>query len=254
MTENMKRFKAIGGVVVTFKTADEIARDEHDWGTFAAVSSPADGAERIMTVEATFLPGKSHAFHRHPNQEEVIYVLEGELEQWVEDERRLLRAGDAVIVSRGRRARVVQRRRRAGADHRRALPVRGRRRLRGRGARRRGAVAVAARRRVMQAFRIHEGGEGRFEEAPDPVAGPGEVRRRAPGGGAEPARHPRPQPARARVRLPQAVRGRARRRGRSARHGRGGRDLSGRRLGPERRPSRCADAGSAGRSTAPSPS
>lgn len=27
----------------------------------------------------------------------------------------------------------------------------------------------------MQAFRIHQGGEGRFEEAPDPVAGPGEV-------------------------------------------------------------------------------
>jgi len=27
----------------------------------------------------------------------------------------------------------------------------------------------------MQAFRIHEGGEGRFEEAPDPAAGPGEV-------------------------------------------------------------------------------
>ena len=42
---------------MTFKTAGEIAREEHDWGTFAAVSSPADGAERIMTVEATFLPG-----------------------------------------------------------------------------------------------------------------------------------------------------------------------------------------------------
>ena len=83
---------------MTFKTAAEIARDEHDWGTFAAVSSPADGAERIMTVEATFLPGKSHAFHRHPNQEEVIYVLDGELEQWVEHERRLLRAGDAVVI------------------------------------------------------------------------------------------------------------------------------------------------------------
>jgi len=27
----------------------------------------------------------------------------------------------------------------------------------------------------MEAFRIHEGGEGRFEEAPDPAAGPGEV-------------------------------------------------------------------------------
>ena len=27
----------------------------------------------------------------------------------------------------------------------------------------------------MKAFRIHEGGEGRYEDAPDPVAGPGEV-------------------------------------------------------------------------------
>jgi quercetin dioxygenase-like cupin family protein len=86
---------------MTFKAAAEIARDEHDWGTFAAISSPADGAERIMTVEATFLPGKSHAFHRHPNQEEVIWVLEGEIEQWVEDERRLLRAGDAVVIPAG---------------------------------------------------------------------------------------------------------------------------------------------------------
>ena len=42
--------------------------------------------------------GKSHAFHRHPNQEEVIYVLSGELEQWVEDERRTLCAGDAVVI------------------------------------------------------------------------------------------------------------------------------------------------------------
>jgi quercetin dioxygenase-like cupin family protein len=83
---------------VTFKAAEEIERQQHDWGVFAAVSSPADGAERIMTVEATFLPGKAHPFHRHPNQEEVIYVLEGEVEQWVEHERRLLQAGDAVVI------------------------------------------------------------------------------------------------------------------------------------------------------------
>jgi quercetin dioxygenase-like cupin family protein len=83
---------------VTFRAAEDIKREEHDWGVFAAVSSPADGAEKIMTVEAVFLPGKSHAFHRHQNQEEVIYVLEGELEQWVEDERCLLHAGDAVVI------------------------------------------------------------------------------------------------------------------------------------------------------------
>jgi quercetin dioxygenase-like cupin family protein len=83
---------------MTFKTAGEIERQELDWGTFSAVSSPADGAERIMTVEAVFLPGKAHDFHRHPNQEEVIYVLDGELEQWVEQERRMLRPGDAVVI------------------------------------------------------------------------------------------------------------------------------------------------------------
>ncbi len=83
---------------MTFKSFADIEREEHDWGTFAAVSSPADGAERIMTVEAVFLPGKSHAFHRHPNQEEVIYVLDGELEQWVEHERRVLGPGDAVVI------------------------------------------------------------------------------------------------------------------------------------------------------------
>jgi quercetin dioxygenase-like cupin family protein len=83
---------------MTFKAAAEIERTEQDWGIFAAVSSPADGAERIMTVEGTFFPGKGHDFHRHPNQEEVIYVLEGELEQWVEEERRLLRSGDAVVI------------------------------------------------------------------------------------------------------------------------------------------------------------
>jgi quercetin dioxygenase-like cupin family protein len=51
-----------------------------------------------MAVEATFMPGKSHDFHRHPNQEEVIYVLEGQVEQWVEREHRLLGPGDAVVI------------------------------------------------------------------------------------------------------------------------------------------------------------
>jgi quercetin dioxygenase-like cupin family protein len=86
---------------MTFKSAGEIERQEHDWGIFSAVSSPADGAERIMTVEGTFFPGKGHDFHRHPNQEEVIYVLEGELEQWVEHERRLLGPGDVVVIPAG---------------------------------------------------------------------------------------------------------------------------------------------------------
>jgi quercetin dioxygenase-like cupin family protein len=81
-----------------FKPAAEIARDEMDWGVAAQVSGPRDGLEGIVAIEATFLPGKCHDFHLHPGQEEVIYVLEGEIEQWIERERRLLRAGDTVVI------------------------------------------------------------------------------------------------------------------------------------------------------------
>ena len=81
-----------------FKPAAELERREEDWGVFVPVSSPRDGLHGIVTIEATFLPGKCHDFHRHPGQEEVIYVLEGALEQWVEQERSVLRAGDAVAI------------------------------------------------------------------------------------------------------------------------------------------------------------
>jgi quercetin dioxygenase-like cupin family protein len=46
-------------------------------------------------------PGKGHAFHRHPEMEEIIYILEGEAEQWVEREKRLLRAGDTAHIPTG---------------------------------------------------------------------------------------------------------------------------------------------------------
>ena len=52
------------------------------------VSGPRDGLAGIVAIEATFLPGKAHPFHFHPGQEEVIYVIEGTIEQWVRPSRR----------------------------------------------------------------------------------------------------------------------------------------------------------------------
>lgn len=80
------------------KSAAEIERQAMEWGVFAPVSSPRDGLSQIVTIEATFLPGRCHDFHRHPGQEEVIYVIEGALEQWVEQESRTLTAGDVAVV------------------------------------------------------------------------------------------------------------------------------------------------------------
>ncbi len=81
-----------------FKPGDSLTRDQHDWGVFAQVSGPRDGVAGIVAIEATFLPGKCHDFHRHPGQEEVIYVIEGTIEQWLEQEKSILSAGDSVVI------------------------------------------------------------------------------------------------------------------------------------------------------------
>ena len=46
----------------------------------------------------TLLPGKGHNFHRHPDQEEVIVVLAGKVEQWIDRDKRVLTAGDAAFI------------------------------------------------------------------------------------------------------------------------------------------------------------
>ena len=81
-----------------FKAGDSLVRDQHDWGVFAQISGPRDGLAGIVAIEATFLAGKCHDFHRHPGQEEVIYVIEGVIEQWLEEERQVLFAGDSVVI------------------------------------------------------------------------------------------------------------------------------------------------------------
>jgi quercetin dioxygenase-like cupin family protein len=85
-------------VAGAFKPGSSLTRDQHDWGVFAQVSGPRDGLDGIVAIEATFLPGKCHDFHRHPGQEEVIYVIEGSIEQWVLGEKQVLSAGDSVVI------------------------------------------------------------------------------------------------------------------------------------------------------------
>ncbi len=81
-----------------FKPGGSLTRDDQDWGVFAQISGPRDGLAGIVAIEATFLPGKCHDFHRHPGQEEVIYVIEGTIEQWLEQEKHELSAGDSVVI------------------------------------------------------------------------------------------------------------------------------------------------------------
>ena len=84
-----------------FRPAAELARESTPVGEQATVTGPAQGLQRITSIEARFDPGGSHAFHAHPNQEEVIYVISGRIEQWIDRERRELSAGDAVAIDAG---------------------------------------------------------------------------------------------------------------------------------------------------------
>lgn len=85
-----------------FRIASTIGRDEEHWGIRRWVSHPpSTGASHLTVVEATLSPGMGHGFHKHPGQEEVIYVVAGKIEQWVDRDKRTLSAGDAVFVPPG---------------------------------------------------------------------------------------------------------------------------------------------------------
>ena len=54
--------------------------------------------QQLLMVRANMEPGRSHPFHKHPTREELIYVLRGQAEQWVGEERRILAAGDTAFI------------------------------------------------------------------------------------------------------------------------------------------------------------
>lgn len=85
-----------------FFTAADVRRDDVGWGSLAWLSSPAaSGFDQIVAVEVTFHSGEGHDFHKHPRQEELIYVLEGEVEQWIGLRSRLMAPGDSAVIPAG---------------------------------------------------------------------------------------------------------------------------------------------------------
>src|SRR5881392_2033267 len=83
----------------TFVLSTDVQRDRLDWGEMGWISRPSTtGAERLTVIDVSLEPGFGHYFHKHPDQEEVIIVRSGRIEQWLEQESRELGPGDAVFV------------------------------------------------------------------------------------------------------------------------------------------------------------
>ncbi len=83
-----------------FIQSQEVERDHRDWGVIGWLSRPeTTSGKDIVAMEVSLSPGYGHDFHKHPEQEEVIYVIEGSVEQWLEDKKQTLNAGDAVFIA-----------------------------------------------------------------------------------------------------------------------------------------------------------
>jgi quercetin dioxygenase-like cupin family protein len=85
-----------------FTIARETEPEALDWGRLRWLCNPpSTGAKDLTVIDVTLLPGKGHNFHKHPDQEEVILCIAGEVEQWVDREKRILGPGDSAFIPAG---------------------------------------------------------------------------------------------------------------------------------------------------------
>jgi quercetin dioxygenase-like cupin family protein len=82
-----------------FVIAKDTKLEINDWGRLGWLSNPpSTGAKQLTVIDVNLDPGKGHDFHKHPDQEEVILVVAGKVEQWVDRERRILGPGDSAFI------------------------------------------------------------------------------------------------------------------------------------------------------------
>jgi quercetin dioxygenase-like cupin family protein len=86
----------------TFVKQSDVEQEQFDWGTIGWRCRPANtGAKSLVVMDVTLEPGEGHDFHRHPGQEEMIIVKQGQITQYIEQESTSLGAGDSVYLDEG---------------------------------------------------------------------------------------------------------------------------------------------------------
>lgn len=77
----------------------DVEREQLEWGELGWICRPKQtGASDLTIIQVTLNPGGGHDFHKHPNQEEVITVVSGQIEQWLEDKKQILQAGESIFI------------------------------------------------------------------------------------------------------------------------------------------------------------
>ena len=82
-----------------FVKAGDVPTETFDWGSAGMrCAPPGTGCQTFVVMDVEIGSGRSHAFHRHPDQDEMIIVKSGRIEQWIEQERTELGPGDSVYI------------------------------------------------------------------------------------------------------------------------------------------------------------
>ncbi|MBM1105718.1 cupin domain-containing protein [Aurantibacter crassamenti] len=83
----------------TFMKKDDLMYEkvfgrEHFWHYHPELIKQGD----CYMVKVIVKEGEGHTFHKHPKMNEILYVLNGTAEQWVENEMQLLNAGESIFI------------------------------------------------------------------------------------------------------------------------------------------------------------
>jgi quercetin dioxygenase-like cupin family protein len=72
---------------------------QFDWGSAGMrCDPPSTGCRSFVVMDVTLAPGAYHAFHKHPDQDEMIVVTRGRIVQYLGDEHVELGPGDSVYI------------------------------------------------------------------------------------------------------------------------------------------------------------
>jgi quercetin dioxygenase-like cupin family protein len=85
----------------SFVTQSDVREEAFDWGTIGWRLTPAAGSKHLVIMDVTLEPGEGHDFHRHPGQEEMIIVTQGQITQYIERDSSALGPGDSVYLDEG---------------------------------------------------------------------------------------------------------------------------------------------------------
>jgi quercetin dioxygenase-like cupin family protein len=87
--------------MTTFVKLGDVRREQFDWGVIGWRLLPSHGADHLVVMDVELRPGGGHDFHRHPGQEEMIIVKQGDITQFIERESTTLGPGDSAFVPEG---------------------------------------------------------------------------------------------------------------------------------------------------------